>query len=157
MPPLLQMLRFAQRATGVLLLMVLAQPPVAHGGGNTAKPGMQGDMKHMGMSGMDRRNMDMKGMNKGEMNMDGMMGGENANGRRIAERVCAGCHGVRGASPSDDYPNLAGQDHMYIMSSLMAYRDGSRTATPMNGVAAKLSDQDIHDVAMYYMGCGPAE
>lgn len=112
--------------------------------GSTSGPAMSPRMGQGNMQDM------MKGMG-------GMMDASRANGERIAESVCASCHGTRGASPSDDFPNLAGQDHMYLIAALKSYRDGRRSASPMNAVAARLSDQQIHDIAMYYMSCGAAE
>lgn len=79
------------------------------------------------------------------------------NRRRLAETVCAACHGPQGISISDDYPNLAGQTPMYLVSSLRAYRNGARQAPLMNGVAAKLSDQDIAGLAAFYADLKPAE
>jgi len=70
--------------------------------------------------------------------------------KHTADTVCAACHGPKGISVSDDYPNLAGQLHMYLTDALRAYRDKSRTAPLMNGVAAGLSDQAIDELAHYY-------
>lgn len=77
-------------------------------------------------------------------------------GRKIAESVCAPCHGSQGVSVSDDFPNLAGQMHMYLSQSLRDYRDKTRASAAMNGVAAKLSDQDIEDLAHYFAHLKPA-
>jgi cytochrome c553 len=87
--------------------------------------------------------------------MDDMGGGNMTGGAmnqtpRLAQSQCASCHGPRGISAVDAYPNLAGQDAMYLASSLRAYRDGTRDGGPMNGVASKLSDQQIMDLAMHF-------
>lgn len=120
------------------------------------------------MSGMDMSGMkDMPGMESGKGmggmgNMDGGMGGMSMKGNvrkgeTIARGVCAGCHGPRGVSASEDYPDLAGQNAMYIMSSLMAYRTRARDLPAMNDVASRLSDQDIADVAAFYDSLTPSE
>lgn len=65
--------------------------------------------------------------------------------------ACAACHGADGNSPSSAYPKLAGQHASYLASTLAAYRDGSRVNAIMQGMAAALSDEDISDLAAYYM------
>jgi cytochrome c553 len=117
----------------------------------------------MDMSGMK----DMPGMDDGKGmsdmgNMRGGMGGMSMqgnvrNGEKIARGVCAGCHGPRGVSVSDDYPDLAGQNAMYVMSSLMAYRNKTRDVPAMYDVASRLSDQDIADVAAFYDSLAPRD
>jgi cytochrome c553 len=73
-------------------------------------------------------------------------------GKASAEKVCAGCHGAKGISGGDMFPNLAGQKKGYLVGALKAYRDKTRNAPIMNGMAASLSDQQIDDVAAYYSG-----
>jgi cytochrome c553 len=73
-----------------------------------------------------------------------------APGEKIAEAVCSACHGKNGISISDDIPNLAGQESVYLCESLAAYRIKARNAPIMNDVAGKLSDQDIIDLSEYY-------
>lgn len=71
-------------------------------------------------------------------------------GKATASGVCAGCHGPKGISTSDAFPNLAGQKKSYIAGALKAYRDKTRNAPMMNGMAGALSDQQIDDIAAYY-------
>lgn len=71
-------------------------------------------------------------------------------GKKIAEAVCNACHGKNGISISDDIPNLAGQESVYLCESLDAYRIKARNSPVMNEVAGKLSDEDIVDVSEYY-------
>ena len=71
-------------------------------------------------------------------------------GEKIAEAVCSACHGKNGISISDDIPNLAGQESVYLCESLDAYRIKARRSQIMNEVAGKLSDQDIIDLSEYY-------
>ena len=67
--------------------------------------------------------------------------------------ICASCHGASGIAIMPAYPNLAGQNDAYIMSSLKAYRDKQRKggmASIMQMQAASLSDADIENLAAYY-------
>ncbi len=67
--------------------------------------------------------------------------------------TCAACHGVNGLSSVPMYPNLAGQQHTYLVYAMKAMRDGQRTSvnaavcTPM---MSALSDTDIDNLAAYY-------
>ena len=72
--------------------------------------------------------------------------------KATATGVCAGCHGPKGVSGADSFPNLAGQKKGYLTSALKAYRDKSRNAPIMNGMAGPLSDQEIDDLAAYFSG-----
>jgi cytochrome c553 len=67
--------------------------------------------------------------------------------------ICASCHGVAGRSPVPTYPNIAGQNALYIDYALRLYRDGRRSgeqAGMMYTVTQALSDADIADLAAYY-------
>ena len=71
--------------------------------------------------------------------------------RQIA--ACAGCHSPSGAGIPAQNPRLAGQHADYLVSSLKAYREGSRANNAiMMGVAAKLNDREIQAVADYIAG-----
>ena len=70
-------------------------------------------------------------------------------------QMCAGCHGIsdyRNAYP-DVYsvPKLGGQEAGYIVNSLQAYKSGARKHPTMSGIAATLSDQDMADLAAYFV------
>lgn len=67
--------------------------------------------------------------------------------------MCAGCHGADGIAIAPMYPNLKGQQAMYLESSLKAFKDKSRKggqAAMMYGMAAPLSEADIKNLAAYY-------
>lgn len=64
--------------------------------------------------------------------------------------VCAGCHGANGIAPNPAWPNIAGQNKPYLISSLKAYRDGSRNNPMMSPMAKGLSDEDIEALATHY-------
>lgn len=67
--------------------------------------------------------------------------------------VCAACHGANGIASIKTYPNLAGQNKEYLVSSLKAYKSKQRSggmAMVMQGQAAGLSDADIANLAAYF-------
>jgi cytochrome c553 len=67
--------------------------------------------------------------------------------------ICASCHGPLGLSPVPSYPNLAGQNVLYLDYALRRYRDGERRGEQsgmMYTVAQALTDTDIADLAAYY-------
>ena len=69
--------------------------------------------------------------------------------------LCASCHGPAGVSPVPTYPNLAGQNALYLEYALRRYRAGERRGDQsgmMYTVAQALSDDDIQDLAAYYAG-----
>ena len=68
---------------------------------------------------------------------------------------CKGCHGIPGyrtAYPSVyNVPKLGGQHAEYIVKALQAYKSGERSHPTMRAIAASLSDQDMADMAAYYV------
>ena len=62
---------------------------------------------------------------------------------------CTMCHGARGLSASDA-PNLAGQYPEVVIKQLHDFQAGQRESAIMQGLAKRLSDQDIVDLAAYY-------
>ena len=73
-----------------------------------------------------------------------------------AAATCVACHGADGVGITPDYPTLAGQHADYIEQSLKAYRKGTRQNAIMNGMAAALSDDDIHALAHYFSQQAPS-
>ena len=68
--------------------------------------------------------------------------------------MCMGCHGIPGyrtAFPEVyPVPKLGGQHAQYLVKSLQAYRDGTRSHPSMQAVAQSLTDQNMADLAAYY-------
>ena len=67
--------------------------------------------------------------------------------------ICASCHGPVGISPVPGYPNIAGQNPLYLEYALRRYRAGERSgehAGMMFTVTQALTDADIGDLAAYY-------
>ena len=75
--------------------------------------------------------------------------GDAATGQKRAA-VCAGCHGEKGISPNDTWPNLAGQHAAYLARILGAYKSGAQKDVAMTPIAQPLSDADVQNLAAYY-------
>ena len=65
-------------------------------------------------------------------------------------KVCAACHGIRGISPTDIWPNLAGQKAGYLIKQIKAFQKGIRVDPTMAPMVQPLTGQDIKDIAAYY-------
>jgi len=76
-------------------------------------------------------------------------------GRAIATEVCAACHGPAGNSQIATVPSLAGQRSRYIILALFQFRAGHRRSEQMAPFAAKLSDDDLGNLAAYYSAQPP--
>ena len=77
---------------------------------------------------------------------------------KIIAYTCNGCHGIpfqQNVYPTYSVPRIGGQNYGYIVSSLKAYREGTRKHATMNAQAHTLSDEDIHDVAAYFVSLTP--
>jgi cytochrome c553 len=42
------------------------------------------------------------------------LGNPDVSGQVLAEQVCSNCHGVTGTATSPNFPNLAGQQEIYL-------------------------------------------
>jgi cytochrome c553 len=70
-------------------------------------------------------------------------------GRRKAE-PCAACHGRDGNATLPGTPSLAGHPVFYTHWQLIRFRGGRRQDPQMTPFAAKLTDEDMADLAAYY-------
>lgn len=64
--------------------------------------------------------------------------------------ACVACHGQDGNAAAPVYPNLAGQPRRYLYKAMMDYKNEVRTDPVMAAEVAKLSEQDIADLAAWY-------
>jgi cytochrome c553 len=79
---------------------------------------------------------------------------------KMANEVCASCHGPNGRSTAPTFPRLAGQQAAYVEAQLKAFRDQTR-ADPdaiayMWGMASQLNDETIAALADYFAQQRPA-
>ena len=78
-------------------------------------------------------------------------GGNAANGKLLAEKTCAACHGADGAKPvSPENPILAGQYSDYLVKALSDYKSGKRANPIMKAFADPLKRKDIEDLAAWF-------
>lgn len=64
--------------------------------------------------------------------------------------ACIGCHGSDGNSRIGMFPKLAGQGEAYLIKQLVDMKTGLRKNPVMTSIVAKLSDQDMADLAAYF-------
>jgi len=69
-------------------------------------------------------------------------------GMKLAAK-CGGCHGKSGEGKGKN-PPLAGMDAAAHVKALQDYKSGARDEKSMKRAVAKLSDQDMADIAAYY-------
>ena len=69
--------------------------------------------------------------------------------------ACVACHGPEGNSASGEYPILAGQTARYIYLELRDFKEGRRTNGLMVPFVAKLSREDMLDLADYFAAQKP--
>ena len=81
---------------------------------------------------------------------------EIAEGKRVADASCAGCHGADGISTTKDVPHLAGQRPAYLYLELRAYQSGARGNNAMGAAVKFLNDDALVKVAAYYASLDPA-
>ncbi len=78
----------------------------------------------------------------------------NAEAAKNKISMCVGCHGIpdyKTAFPHVYHvPMITGQQPVYIVNALQAYKSGARSHPSMRGIAQGLSEQDMADLAAYY-------
>lgn len=79
-----------------------------------------------------------------------------AEGKRVADASCAGCHGASGVSANKGVPHLAGQRPAYVYHELKQYQSGARADAAMSGAVKFLNDDALVKVAAYYASLEPA-
>ena len=75
-------------------------------------------------------------------------------GAIIDRHLCSVCHGRGGTTSSELFPHLAAEPAPYLIAQLKAFRDKSRSDQNaqrfMWGIASRLSDEDIQQLAVFY-------
>lgn len=81
--------------------------------------------------------------------------GRAAAGKKVAKKMCAGCHGIDGNSFNPGFPSLAGQNAGYLVKAIKAYKTGQRKNALMNKAVAKLSNKTINNLAAFFAAQHP--
>lgn len=77
-----------------------------------------------------------------------------ADAGQIKAYTCTGCHGIpayNNVYPTYRVPKLGGQNYDYLIAALKSYRSGERDHATMQAQAGGSSDQDIADIASYFV------
>jgi cytochrome c553 len=69
---------------------------------------------------------------------------------RTANLSCGGCHGPNHVPVSFKSPNIIGQKKEYLSLRIRNFRDTPRSHPYVNGLLAKMTDQEIANLAAYY-------
>jgi cytochrome c553 len=72
-----------------------------------------------------------------------------------AKTLCAGCHGPNGISTNPLWPNLAGQQAIYIEKAIRDYKSGQRNDPLMSPIATTLNDAELASLGAYYAALPP--
>ena len=64
--------------------------------------------------------------------------------------ACAGCHGANGQGVSPN-PALTGKTEDQLLQAMKDYKSGKRDNAIMKGMVSALSDQDMANLAAYYV------
>lgn len=72
-----------------------------------------------------------------------------AQGEKIFNSQCSGCHGFSGISSNEYIPNLACQKIGYLKKQIYNFRSWRREHKVMNQIASKLEQAEVKAVAEY--------
>jgi cytochrome c553 len=76
-------------------------------------------------------------------------------GRGVADKACAECHGMDGASREPGQPHLAGQRTAYLHRVIKAYQARERRNDDMYHATGFLNDEALLAVSAYYASLAP--
>lgn len=76
-------------------------------------------------------------------------------GRALAEKSCATCHGLDGISASEHQPHLGGQRTVYLYRKMLAYQRGERPDETMRNAVMFLDSDALLKTAIYYASLAP--
>lgn len=72
-----------------------------------------------------------------------------ASGQALAY-TCAGCHGTNGASMGPATPSLAGMSEIYLVDTMISYKEGERASTIMERIAKGYDEDDIKKMGKFF-------
>lgn len=72
-------------------------------------------------------------------------------GKELAFRYkCMTCHGVKGISDSPEFPHLAGQSQLYLITRLKYFASDQEPYSRMRPHALPLTEEEIEKLAEYF-------
>jgi cytochrome c553 len=78
-----------------------------------------------------------------------------AEGKHVAQKSCASCHGINGIATAKGVPHIGGQRAPYLYFELKNYQAGVRSNAAMSGAVKFIADDALIDVAAYYASLDP--
>ncbi len=78
-----------------------------------------------------------------------------ADGKRLADFSCIGCHGANGISSNPGVPHLAGQRPAYLYTEMKAYQ--GRDTNAMHSKVGALNDDQLVKLAAYFASLNPPQ
>ncbi|MEE9344656.1 MAG: c-type cytochrome [Methylococcales bacterium] len=69
--------------------------------------------------------------------------------------TCANCHGAKGNNQDLQGPNLAGQNHLYLIKQINVFSQGTRVHPLLSSDDFNLDTDEINHLANYYAGMKP--
>ncbi len=69
---------------------------------------------------------------------------------KILVKACNVCHGADGISTSDEYPNIGGQNELYLLNALKDYQKGARQSSKMQAMVKHLTKAQLEALAAHY-------
>lgn len=79
-----------------------------------------------------------------------VLAGDPVAGKATADQICQTCHGLDGVGIMPMVANLTGQQELYLIAQLEAYKSGKRQHEQMSIISSMLSAEDIENVAAWY-------
>lgn len=73
-----------------------------------------------------------------------------ASASTIVKTQCAVCHGERGESTTEQFPQLAGQNRQYLRKQIEDFRTGRREHVAMNQIARALGPAEADALAAWF-------
>jgi cytochrome c553 len=68
---------------------------------------------------------------------------------------CAPCHGLDGIGRDAETPNLAGQNELYLLNQLKAFRAGRRAHQEMQYMSRHMTQDEMQSLAAYFAQLPP--
>lgn len=87
--------------------------------------------------------------NSGTPIQEKVLVGDRNNGLSLAKH-CTECHGLNGNAAKKGAPFIAGLDQQYLIRSMLAYTNGSRTHEQMEKLGELMKPDEVADVSAYY-------